>query len=76
MAKTKELVVDLRRNKAPVIQGSNVDIVQDYEYLGVHTDNKMDWAKNTDSLYRKGQSRLYFLRCLRSFNICYAHDLL
>jgi len=51
------MVVDLRRNKAPVtpvsIQGNNVDIVQDYKYLGVHIDNKLDWAKNTDSLYRK-----------------------
>lgn len=31
-------------------------------------DNKLDWAKNTQALYRKSQSRLYFLR--RSFNIC------
>jgi len=51
------------------IQGNNVDIVQDYKYLGEHIDNKQDWTKNTDSLYRKGQSRLYFLRRLRSFNI-------
>jgi len=53
-AKTKELVVDLRGNKAPVtpvsIQGDNVDIVQDNKYLGVHIDNKLDWAKNTYSL--------------------------
>ena len=74
MAKTKELVVDLRRTKAPVtpvsIQGVSVDIVEDYKYLGVHIDNKLDWAKNTGALYRKGQSRLYFLRRLRSFNIC------
>ena len=39
-------------------------------YLGVHIDNKLDWGKNTDALYKKGQSRLYFLRRLRSFNIC------
>ncbi len=72
--KTKELVVDLSRTKAPVtpvfIQGVSVDIVEDYKYLGVHIDNKLDWGKNTDALYRKGQSRLYFLRRLRSFNIC------
>ncbi|KAK0139729.1 hypothetical protein N1851_023362 [Merluccius polli] len=36
----------------------------------VYLDNKLDWTKNTDALYRKGQSRLYFLRRLRSFNIC------
>ncbi|KAI4892845.1 hypothetical protein NFI96_004933 [Prochilodus magdalenae] len=74
VTKTKELVVDLRRDKTQVtpisIKGVSVDTVEDYKYLGVHIDNKLDWAKNTDALYRKGQSRLYFLRRLRSFNIC------
>ncbi|KAI4880740.1 hypothetical protein NFI96_009419 [Prochilodus magdalenae] len=74
VTKTKKLVVDLRRDKAQVtpisIKGVSVDTVEDYKYLGVHIDNKLDWAKNTDALYRKGQSRLYFLRRLRSFNIC------
>ncbi|KAI4902472.1 hypothetical protein NFI96_003096 [Prochilodus magdalenae] len=74
VTKTKELVVDLRRDKAQVtpisIKGVSVDTVEDYKYLGVHIDNKLDWAKNTDALYKKGQSRLYFLRRLRSFNIC------
>ena len=72
--KTKELVVDLRRTRTPVtsvsILGHNVDIVEHYKYLGVFTDNKLDRTKNTEVLYKKGQSRLYFLRRLRSFNIC------
>ncbi len=33
-------------------------------------DNKLDWTSNTNHLYSKGQSRLYFLRRLRSFKIC------
>ncbi|KAI4885338.1 hypothetical protein NFI96_001847 [Prochilodus magdalenae] len=74
VTKTKELVVDLRRDKAQVtpisIKGVSVDTLEDFKYLGVHIDNKLDWAKNTDALYKKGQSRLYFLRRLRSFNIC------
>ena len=73
--KTKELVVDLRRTRTPVtpvsILGHNVDIVEHYKYLGVFTDNKLDRTKNTEVLYKKGQSRLYFLRRLRSFNICW-----
>ena len=30
----------------------------------------MDWTRNTEEVYKKGQSRLFFLRRLRSFNIC------
>ena len=33
-------------------------------------DNKLDWTTHTSHLHRKTQSRLYFLRRLRSFNIC------
>ena len=71
--KTKELVVDFRRRKSsptPIsINGVTVDVVQDYNYLGAYLDNKLDWAKNTKAVYKKGQG-LYFLRRLRSFNVC------
>ncbi|KAI3363181.1 hypothetical protein L3Q82_011546 [Scortum barcoo] len=33
-------------------------------------DNKLDWTTHTSHLYGKTQSRMYFLRRLRSFNIC------
>ena len=52
------------------IDGKTVEVVQDYKYLGVHLDNKLNWAKNMEAVYKKGQSRLYFLRRLRSFNVC------
>ena len=73
--KTKELAVDLgRRRSTPVtpvsIQGVNVAMVEEYKYLGVHIDNKLNWSKHAEALYKKGQSHLYFLRRLRSFNIC------
>ncbi|CAI5669586.1 unnamed protein product [Oreochromis niloticus] len=72
--KTKELVVDFRRRRpttlTPVnIQGVDIEIVDSYRYLGVHLNNKLDWSHNTDALYRKGQSRLYLLRRLRSFGV-------
>lgn len=38
--------------------------------MELHLDNKLDWSANTDTLYRKGQGRFYFLRRLGSFNIC------
>ena len=33
-------------------------------------DDKLKWSANIDTVYRKGQSRLFFLRWLRSFNVC------
>ncbi len=44
--------------------------VADYKNLGVHIDNKLDLTLNSTVLFKKGQSRLYFLRRLKSFNIC------
>uniref|UniRef100_A0A8C4SNG4 Reverse transcriptase domain-containing protein n=1 Tax=Erpetoichthys calabaricus TaxID=27687 RepID=A0A8C4SNG4_ERPCA len=73
-SKTKELVVDFRRPRPlmdpVIIRGDCVQMVQTYKYLGVQLDDKLDWTANTDALCKKGQSRLYFLRRLASFNIC------
>ncbi|XP_051785267.1 uncharacterized protein LOC127528438 [Erpetoichthys calabaricus] len=73
-SKTKELVVDFRRPRPlmdpVIIRGDCVQRVQTYKYLGVQLDDKLDWTANTDDLCKRGQSRLYFLRRLASFNIC------
>ncbi|XP_051787946.1 uncharacterized protein LOC127529166 [Erpetoichthys calabaricus] len=73
-SKTKELVVDFRRTRPlmdpVIIRGDCVQRVQTYKYLGVQLDDKLDWTANTDALCKRGQSRLYFLRRLASFNIC------
>ena len=73
--KTKKLVVDYRRSKkrppTPItIRGKEVEAVDNYKFLGVHINNKLDWTDNTEALYRKGQSKLFFLRRLRSFKVC------
>lgn len=41
-----------------------------YKYLGVQLDLRLEWSNNTDAVYKKGLSRLYFLRRLRFFNVC------
>ncbi|KAI3352520.1 hypothetical protein L3Q82_005460 [Scortum barcoo] len=51
------------------IRGEVVEEVEDYKYLGVVIDNRLDWKSNTEAVYKKGMSRLYFLRRLRSFNV-------
>ena len=40
------------------------------ENSGIFMDNKLDWSLNTDALYKKGQSRLFFLiqEILRSYS--------
>lgn len=74
VTKTKELVIDFRRKKTQLtplcISGGNVEIVDSYKYLGVYIDNKLNWTKNMEALYRTGQIQLYFLWRLKSFNVC------
>ncbi|KAI4901199.1 hypothetical protein NFI96_027028, partial [Prochilodus magdalenae] len=70
----KEMVVDFRKNRSPqapvTIDGEEMEVVGTYKYLGVHLDNKLDWSSNTSAVFKRGQSRLYFLRKLRSFGVC------
>ena len=40
-------------------------------YLGGYFNNKLDWTRNTEAIYKKGQRRLFFLRRLGSFNVCW-----
>ncbi|KAI4883525.1 hypothetical protein NFI96_005239 [Prochilodus magdalenae] len=67
-------LVDFRRarplTQLVFIEGVEVEMVRTYRYLGLHLDERLDWTANTDILYRKGRSRLYFLRRLGSFNVC------
>ena len=73
--KTKE-IVDFRRGRrrtqpTPItIRGTEVEVVANHRYLGVQLDSGLDWKNHMEAVYRKGQSRLYLLRRLRSFNIC------
>lgn len=74
MVKTKAIVVYFRKKKAPAsqvcIHRSDVEIVKPYKYLGVHPDDKLEWSTNTEAIYEKSLSQLYFLRRLRSFSVC------
>ncbi|XP_077475191.1 battenin isoform X3 [Stigmatopora argus] len=73
-SKTKEMVIDFQMNPQQTtqvnIQGTDIEIVENFKYLGVHLNNKLDWSTNIDALYKRGQSRLYLLRSLRSFRVC------
>ncbi|KAF7669621.1 hypothetical protein LDENG_00166780 [Lucifuga dentata] len=75
VGKTKELIGDFRKKKEDispmVIMDQQIERVESYKYLGVRLDNKLKWKNNTNILLKKAQSpRLFFLRKLRSFNVC------
>ncbi|XP_069037957.1 mucin-5AC-like [Lepisosteus oculatus] len=57
VAKTKELVIDFRRKRVqptPVyIHGRGMEIEDSYKYLGVHIDDRLEWSKNTEAIYKK-----------------------
>ena len=38
-----------------------------YKYLGVVFDSKLNWKENINSVLKKGNSRMYCTRKLRSF---------
>ncbi|CDQ57272.1 unnamed protein product [Oncorhynchus mykiss] len=66
--KTKEMCIDFRMRTTPTsatsIRGQNIEIVEEYKYLGVLLDNKLQWSKCTDLIYKKSQQRLF---CLKKF---------
>ncbi|KAK7879925.1 hypothetical protein WMY93_033406 [Mugilogobius chulae] len=45
-----------------IIDGEKIEVVDTYKYLGVHLDHKLDWSEQARALYKKGQSRLFFLK--------------
>ncbi|KAK3557277.1 hypothetical protein QTP70_026263, partial [Hemibagrus guttatus] len=67
--KMKEMVVDFRRaqsDHSPLnIDGSNMEIVKNTKFLGVHMVENFTWTLNTSSITKKAQQHLYFLRRLR-----------
>lgn len=72
--KAKKMIVDFWQQRLPhkhiVIDGESTGIVPSYKYLRVHIDNKLDWSPHMNAVYKKGQSKFYFLRRLKSFTVC------
>lgn len=47
-----------------------METVDRYRYLGIHLNDGLDWRTISDAVYKKGMSTMYFLRKLRSINVC------
>ena len=57
---TKEMIVDFRRT---------VEIIQHFKFLPSAIYNNLKWELNIDTIVKKAQQRLYFLRRLRWFGL-------
>lgn len=73
VAKTKDMCIDFRHKACTPsltnINGQDIEIVQQYKYLGSIIDDKLSFNSNTDMLCKKGQQRLYCLRKLARFQV-------
>ncbi len=80
--KTKELVVDFRRQSrehthththtSPSIHTSPstpVEQVNSFKFLGVHITEDLTWSAHTDAVLKKAHHPLFFLRWLRQFSM-------
>uniref|UniRef100_A0A8C7H559 Alkylated DNA repair protein AlkB homologue 8 N-terminal domain-containing protein n=1 Tax=Oncorhynchus kisutch TaxID=8019 RepID=A0A8C7H559_ONCKI len=71
--KTKEMIVDFRKQQSehpPIhIDGTVVERVVSFKFLGVHITDKLNWSTHTDSIMKKAQQRLFNLRRLKKFGL-------
>ncbi|KAK1797761.1 hypothetical protein P4O66_008113 [Electrophorus voltai] len=72
--KTEELIVDCtkkqeRHYQSVRINGTMVERVDSFRYLGVHISQDLSWSRHTNSLAKKARQRLYHLRRLRDFRL-------
>ncbi len=71
--KTKELVVDFRRQSREhtpiIINKTPVERVNSFKFLGVHITEDLTWSAHTVAVLKKAHQRLFFLRRLRKFGM-------
>ena len=71
--KTKEMIVDYRKmraEQAPInIDGTEVERVKSFKFLGVHITNKLSWSKYTKTVVKRARKNLFPLRRLKRFGI-------
>ncbi|KAK3566624.1 hypothetical protein QTP86_001658 [Hemibagrus guttatus] len=71
--KTVEMIVDFRRNTPALppltIMNSSVTTVESFRFLGTTISQDLKWDTHIDSIVKKAQQRLYFLRQLRKFKL-------
>ena len=51
------------------IDGTVVERVESFKFLGVHIMDKLKWSNHTDSVVKKVQQRLFNIRRLKKFGL-------
>ena len=73
VSKTKELIIDFRRNKNIkedlIIKGEKIEQVNCYKYLGVTIDSNLQWNEHAKVVKNKMNRRMYFLRKLGQLKV-------
>ncbi|XP_073700731.1 uncharacterized protein [Garra rufa] len=73
MLKTVEMIIDFRKTPPALppltIMNSTVNSVESFRFLGNTISQDLKWDIHIDSIVKKAQQRLYFLRQLRKLNL-------
>ena len=73
VSKTKEIVIDFRKNKHPVtpltINGENVEQVKSFKFLGTTISEDLKWECHVTGSIKKANQRIFFLRQLKKFRV-------
>eukprot|EP00061_Rhincodon_typus_P016036 g44038.t1 len=73
ISKTKELIIDFRKKgaeHAPIyINGAEVKKVESVKFLGVTITNNLSWTSHIDTMVKKAQQHLFFLRTHGKFGM-------
>ncbi|XP_061523505.1 uncharacterized protein LOC133397065 isoform X2 [Phycodurus eques] len=70
---TVEMMVDFRRHPSPqlplTLSNCLVSTVETFNFLGITVSQDLKWAININSILKKAQQRMYFLRLLRKHGL-------
>ena len=71
MAKTKEMIIDFRKNKTamPPFGEQQAELVDSFKFLGTTIANTLKWDINAEIIAKKAQQCMVFLRQLKKFRV-------
>ena len=63
VSKTKEMVIDYRKNKCPIsplfIKNTEVEQTSSFKFLGTYISDDLNWSNNCNEILKKKQNKDY-----------------